>query len=214
MTIPAFIVPTLVHYDLLQNMLDSVDTAIDHLVVIDNGGELSSVTCSNAHRTSIINLPTNIGVAGAWNLGIKLTPFSKWWVISNDDILWNPGSLDKFAQYIEDKSIVADWNPLSAFSGFALDEHTVRTVGLFDEFYFPANGEEVNYWRRANTLGISGIQVSSLFSLQGGIGRTRKTLDDQYPGTAGKIMDNINLAVTNTDRVVGWSLDKRRDFPF
>lgn len=212
--IPTLIVPTLVHYDLLQNMLDSIDVEVDHVVVIDNGGKLEGIKFDNCKKLSVISLPTNIGVAGAWNLGIKVTPYSKWWLISNDDVLWLPGALSRMASYVTEGAIIADWNPLSAFSGFIIDEVTISKIGLFDEHYFPGIGEELNYWRRATMNGIDGIQASNVFELQGHIGMTRKYLDEQYPGTGARMMENINEATIQAGRVVGWSLDKRREYPF
>ena len=212
--IPAFIVPTMMHYDLLQNMLNSIDADIDHLIVIDNGGKLSGVICERAKQITVVSSPCNLGVATSWNLGIKMSPFSKWWLISNDDILWNSGKLEMVASQIEDRTIVADWNPLSAFSGFAIDEKTIASVGLFDEFYYPGCGEETNYWRRANAKGISGIHIQDLFSLQGHIGNTRKSLDERFPGTAGLMMQNLSEGITNGDLVLGWDLNQRRRFKF
>lgn len=208
--IPVLIVPTLMHYDLLQEMLNSVDYPVDKVIIIDNGGQLKSAYCEAANSVDIVSLPTNIGVAPAWNLGIKLTPFAKWWLISNDDILWNPGKLAAFEKHIIPSSIVADWLPLSAFSGFALDEETIQKVGLFDEYYFPGCGEETNYWTRAHNKNIVGINIPQAFSLQGHIGRTRKSLQEQYPRTSGITANNIALGIANSDRVIGWDLMNRR----
>lgn len=212
--IPALIVPTLVHYDLLQNMLDSIDAPVETVIVIDNGGALNSVRCDAANNIHIVSLPINIGVASSWNLGIKVTPFAEWWLIANDDIIWNRGSLKRISEAIQPLSIVAGWATLSAFSGFAIDRQTIEIVGLFDEFYFPGSGEEMNYWRRANKNNVSGIHLNDLFSLQGGIGQTRKYLDETYPGMGARIIENLSQAIENGDNIVGWSLKNRRTFPF
>lgn len=211
--IPTLIVPTLTHYDLLQNMLNSIDIPVDRIIVIDNGGSLESVECSLANTINIISLPSNIGVASSWNLGIKLTAFSEWWLIANDDILWNPGSLSRLCKHVGKMNIVADWGPFSAFSGFAIDDEAIASIGLFDEYYYPGVGEELNYWRRAIMSGVSGIQINDLFSLQGHIGRTRKYLDEKIPGTGARIMDNVNKATINAEKVIGWSLMERRSYP-
>lgn len=208
--IPTLIVPTLVHYDLLQNMLDSIDYPIDNIIIIDNGGKLNSIHCKMANNVHTISLPSNLGVAASWNLGIKLTPFSKWWLISNDDILWNPGKLQSFASNIEEKSIVADWTPLSAFSGFAIDEKTIEIVGLFDEYYYPACGEEVNYWRRANKNGVTGINIPNAFSLQGGIGRSRQYLENINKKMIFIISNNLTEGIMSQENIYGWSIVNRR----
>jgi len=210
MAIPTLIVPTLYHYDLLENMLRSIDHPVDQIIVIDNGGNLKQCSCPNAQQINIVSLPTNIGVAASWNLGIKLTPFSEWWLIANDDIIWNPGKLSAFEKFMQKNSIVADWRPLTAFSGFAIHETTIEKVGLFDEFYYPACGEETNYWTRANRASIIGIDIPDAFSLQDSTGRTRAEMQHRYPRTAGIIADNLAVGIASQGQVVGWNLDKRR----
>jgi GT2 family glycosyltransferase len=208
--IPVLIVPTLYHYDLLQNMLNSVDWPVDHVVVIDNGGELEACECSNAQQISIVSLPSNLGVAGAWNLGIKLTPFAPWWLICNDDIQWVPGKLEKFEQYIAPRTIVADWRPLTAFCGFAISEQVIQDVGLFDEYYYPGCGEEVNYWTRAQKQGIQAIDIPDAYELQGAAGRTRQALQEKYPRTSGITSANLAEGVASRGYARGWDLEKRR----
>jgi GT2 family glycosyltransferase len=198
------------HYDLLQEMLNSVDVPVDKVIIIDNGGKLTKIECVQASSIEIVSLPSNLGVAASWNLGIKLTPFAKWWLIANDDIIWNPGKLASFARYIRPSTIVADWVPLSAFSGFAIDEFTIQKVGLFDEYYYPGCGEEINYWSRAHRNGITAVNVPFAFNLQGHIGRTRKSLQDRFPRTSAITANNIALGVANQDRLIGWDLQNRR----
>jgi len=191
-------------------MLDSVDWPVEHVVVIDNGGELKACSCPQASKVSIVSLPSNIGVAGAWNLGIKLTPFATWWLIANDDILWTPGKLESYEKYIGPNTIVADWVPLTAFCGFAIDQQTIQEVGLFDEFYYPGCGEEVNYWARARSRNIHAIDIPNAYTLQGTAGRTRSEMQQKYPRMSGITTQNLAEGVASGGRMRGWDLERRR----
>ena len=96
--IPVMIVPILTRPDLLDRMLDSVDYPVHTLVVIDNGHCLPG---NFAHRdwassAYLLRMPSNLGVATSWNLGIKATPHAPWWLIANFDLTWPRNSLAQF----------------------------------------------------------------------------------------------------------------------
>ena len=210
MTIPTLIVPTLFHYDLLQRMLDSVDEAVEHVIVIDNGGSLGRINCAKANKVSVISLPSNLGVGPSWNLGIKLTPFSSWWLICNDDIVWNPGALKLYSEAICDNSIViGNITSDNTFSGFAVHESVIQTVGLFDEYYYPGVGEEINYIHRMNEAGVSTKMVPNAYS--GNKSATRKTLNDKYSKAFYVFTHNIEDSVIRGQRTRGWQLAHRRE---
>jgi GT2 family glycosyltransferase len=132
-------------------MLDSIDTPIAHLVIIDNGNALNTSTgwpVEHVQRTSVIKMPANLGVAGSWNLGIKATPLAPWWLIVNHDVVFKPGALGQFKQIAAPDALVLNGGP-QAWCAFAIGEDVVATVGLFDESFHPAYFEDDDYLRRA-----------------------------------------------------------------
>jgi len=98
--IPNLIVPVLNRYDLLQRMLDTVDMKIAHLVLIDNGDGITEMRFPNlVQNVHYIPLPGNLGVAGSWNLGIKVLPHHDRWFFGSNDIMFVCGSPKHIAAY-------------------------------------------------------------------------------------------------------------------
>lgn len=208
--IPAMIVPTLMHYDLLQQMLDTVDYPIQHLIVIDNGGEAPEVSCQQAEKITLLRMPTNLGCAASWNLGIKLTPFASWWLIASDDILWTPGSLALYEKFIGKNTMIIESPTMHGqFSGFAVHETLIQQVGLFDEFYFPAIGEEINFMRRLTSLGMLVRAVPGAYTTLSG--RTRQSLHDINPKYTAIMLNNLQSAGQGSVPPRGWLLSNRRE---
>ena len=118
-SIPVMIVPTLTGHDRLHDLFDSIDYPVDHAVIINNFVE----------HVSVVTLPSNLGVAASWNLGIKVTPMSAWWLIVNDDVTFNPGSLAKFADEVDLYGDMVIANSMSPWCCFALTEKGVDIVG-------------------------------------------------------------------------------------
>jgi hypothetical protein len=139
--IPALIVPVL-RTDLVRRMLATVDEPVGITVIIDNGGRLGAV--DGAH---VVTLPTNLGVAASWNLGIKVTARAPWWAIVNDDVAFAQGQLATLA------ATVSQPGPrIAAFGGFhafGINREALRRVGYFDENYHPAYVEDVDMEYRA-----------------------------------------------------------------
>lgn len=152
--LPNLIVPVLNRYDLLQRMLDSVDHPIRHLVLIDNGDAMDKLrfprSVTNVHY---IPLPGNLGVAGSWNLGIKVLPHHEKWIIGSNDVVFAPGDLAKFEQASVDEVTVCDKPP--HWQVFCVGENVVRDVGLFDEALYPAYFEDNDYVRRVQHHGFT-----------------------------------------------------------
>jgi GT2 family glycosyltransferase len=149
--IPVMIVPILTGPQLLYRMLDSIDTPIARLVIIDNGNALNTSTgwpVEHVQRTSVIKMPANLGVAGSWNLGIKATPFAPWWLIVNYDVVFEPGALGQFATMAAPDTLVLNGGP-QPWCAFAIGEDVINTVGLFDEGFHPGYFEDDDYLRRS-----------------------------------------------------------------
>ena len=142
--IPALIVPYL-RPEPIERLLPSIDEPVGRLVVIDNG--------SGHPRPGAISLPANIGVAGAWNLGLKVTADAPWWAIVNDDVVFGPGDLLRLAHAMRepDPRIVT----LDGFSAFAMNRAVLDAVGYFDEAFVPAYCEDCDYEYRCRRAGIS-----------------------------------------------------------
>lgn len=150
--IPAMIVPILARPDILDRMIETIDYPIEHLVIVDNGHCVKEVTAKNVHNIHIITMPSNLGVAGSWNLGIKSLPFAAYWLVANFDVTWPAGSLERFAKEATAHELVlSDASP--PWAAFALGAAVVNAVGLFDEALHPAYFEDLDYERRCERVG-------------------------------------------------------------
>lgn len=144
MSIPVLIVPTLNRYDLLGKLMESIDYPVDRLIIIDNGGELPP-------SPQVIRPGKNLGVAGAWNLGLKVTPADAWWLISNDDVTFGPGDLEQLDHCVDPYSNKHYFALGMAL--FAITRYTLEDVGYFDENFHPAYDEDLDWHRRALLVG-------------------------------------------------------------
>ncbi|MHB1098514.1 MAG: glycosyltransferase family 2 protein [Burkholderiales bacterium] len=153
------IVPILCGPETLTRMVKSIDFPVAHLIIIDNGLCLHSLKVASAYvgRVDVIPLPANLGVAASWNLGVKVSPMSPWWMIANYDIVFEPGSMARFHEQSNRHGILLgghEWDWQHRWSCFTVGEDIIRDVGLWDERFFPAYFEDTDYERR---LGLNGI---------------------------------------------------------
>ena len=151
--IPMMVVPTLTRHDLLERMLDSVDVAVRHLVVIDNSGDGFEVGDGPWEDATVLRLPANLGVAASWNLAVRLAHRQPWVLIASDDVLWPAGSLEQFVYLSGEERLVLS-QTMPYWCAFTLGMSVVRDVGLFDEGYFPAYFEDNDYERRCGRAGV------------------------------------------------------------
>jgi len=109
-------------------------------------------------KSTVLNMPANLGVAGSWNLGIKSFPFAPYWVIASNDIKYAPGQLQKLADKSSPDILI---KTSQAWSSFSIGSSIVKTVGLFDENYHPAYYEDNDYEARISRLGLREFSVSA-----------------------------------------------------
>jgi GT2 family glycosyltransferase len=146
--IPNLIIPVLNRYDLLERMLGSIDYPVYELLIVDNGGELERIRYNdNIINVNILNMPSNLGVAASWNLGIKLFPHHDRWFFASNDMVYLPGALQGLSEARRDEITLSDMFPF--WHTFSVGEEVVRRVGLFDEALYPAYFEDNDYERRA-----------------------------------------------------------------
>lgn len=210
--IPVMIVPILTRPELLDRMLNTVDHHVGTLVIIDNGHALPGDFPHRdwAENAYVLRMPSNLGVSTSWNLGIKATPHAPWWLIANFDVTWPAGSLEQFDT--EDASHVLRLAHASPpWCAFTVGEDVVRQVGLFDEYIHPAYGEDNDFERRCQAVGVpvvqSGIPVEH---------RNSSTLDGGYRAANDRtFMANMEYHAAKQfrgDLSEGrWSLKRRRE---
>ena len=161
MSIPVLIIPVLNRYDLLDEALNSIDYPINNILIINNGLEKYEPSNQNLN-TRILNMPSNLGIAGSWNLGIKCYPHVPYWLVSSADTSFREGELEKFEEFSGPDYFIKS---NAHYSCFSLGENIVKEVGLFDEYIYPAYFEDNDYDDRMVLAGFAeqilcpGIQV-------------------------------------------------------
>jgi hypothetical protein len=146
------IVPVLNRFDLLQRMIESIDVEAT-VYVINNSGIRQDFRYNNP-LVSIwwVDVPSNLGVASSWNLGIKMLPFESRWFISSADCWFRPGDLTLLETAKTDALTLC--NKFPYYQTFAVGEDIVETVGLFDEGLHPIYFEDNDYERRIDYAGM------------------------------------------------------------
>jgi hypothetical protein len=159
--IPAMIVPVLIRHDLLDRMIKSINYPVRDLVIIDNGPQFNyEPTWNNwVHKIHHIKIPHNLGVASSWNLGIKVMPYSDYWLITGFDNEWGGESLKQFAEISEPNRLVLS-NGAPSWTAFTVGWKVIDKVGLFDEALHPAYFEDNDYeWR----CGFTDVEIVKSF---------------------------------------------------
>ena len=147
------VVPTLTRHDLLQRMLGSVDGSVSHLVVIDNSGRGVDLPDGPWEESTLLVMPSNLGVAASWNLAIKMAHREPFVMIASDDMWWPEGAMDRFVeQSAENRLVVSETWP--HWCAFTIGMGVVSQLGLFDEGYYPAYYEDTEYERRMGQAGV------------------------------------------------------------
>lgn len=144
-SIPTLIIPVLNRFDLLEKALVSIDYPVDNILIIDNSNSYKN------DKVNVLNMPSNMGVAGSWNLGIKCYPHSPYWVFMGSDVEWLPNTLQKISVLSSpERFLITNYG----FNAFSLGASFVKDVGLFDENYYPAYYEDEDYENRARYMGL------------------------------------------------------------
>lgn len=154
--IPVMIVPVLTRFDLLDRMINSINYPVKDLIIINNGAkDYDYLPVWNQWINKIWHLkfPSNLGVASSWNLGIKATPMSDFWLICNFDVEWAGDSLKMFFENSSPNKLLLS-NGAPSWCAFSVGWKVIDKVGLFDEALHPAYFEDNDFERRCKNLGI------------------------------------------------------------
>ena len=209
--IPVLGFATLKRFDLAQSLLDSIDYPVEHLVIVDNSGT-NTWQPSQPDKVKnlwMIRVPFGLGLVGAWNLIVKSTPYSPYWVLVNDDAWFGEGALEIIAQDADPDGlcfphIVPDW------SCIVLGQKVVEQVGLYDERLYPLYFDDDDYERRIRNAGLSVKRIEAIVhhnnssSLQGNEAKNNRTFQANQRLYQSKV-DNNDYSEGN------WSLKIRRE---
>ncbi len=158
-SIPVLIVPILTGPELLYRLAGSIDYPVSRLLVIDNGmcvdaTKLRESATHNVSCITVLPIPNNLGVAGSWNLGIKATALSSWWLIANFDVVFPEGTLRRFAQMDSDGFLLLSGGS-PPWCTFKVTGSVIERVGLFDEKIHPAYFEDNDFETRCRYYGVT-----------------------------------------------------------
>jgi hypothetical protein len=214
--IPILSIPVLNRYDLLDENLNLIDFPIKEILIINNGKEIYKPKRKDLN-IRVLDLPSNLGMAGSWNLTIKLYPHEKFWVFSSADTHWMPGSLEKLYQLSGESKMVTT---TEGFSCFSLGENVVRHVGLFDEYFYPYLFEDSDYAERLKIakkrnskleFNHKFVDISAPYGSQQTIRSDEKILEKAIK-TAEKNTEYWELKQLQNFEIMGqWDIDRRRD---
>ena len=210
--IPVMIIPVLNRYDLLERMIKSIDFPIGYLLVIDNGGVCYTMHNSFVAKTSILRLPSNLGVAASWNLGIKLFPMAKFWTFSSADVVFEPNALKNlFEGSASNRLALAELAP--HYQAFSIGDQVIDEVGLFDESFYPIYFEDNDFERRvrAKNLEVAYVPLASQHDNSSTI-NSDESLYQQNSRTFISNADYFKSKKDAEDYSAGsWSLKRRRE---
>ena len=214
--IPVMIIPILNRFDLLQETLNSIDFPIGEILVINNSGKPAPVlACDWPLR--VLDLPSNLGVAGSWNLGIKLYPHADYWLFGSADTSFHAGTLESWFDKFDADHICH----IYGYGVFALGSSIVDQVGLFDECYYPIYFEDWDYRDRIIAAGLSDRVIGEPTPSE------RPTTVNDAGGSATIMSSSVfqeknrDTWIANSERyhkksmsndwsVIGWSLSHRK----
>ena len=148
-------VPVLKRYDLLRELVRSCQASNvqpDNYYIIDNGKNGHKILQALGDFDLAIKVHTPrvpMGITESWNWFIRRVPEER--VIVNDDITFEPGSLEAL---LASKADLV-WAKDCGFSCFMPRDACVEKIGLFDEAISPGYGyyEDEDYLQRLDGRG-------------------------------------------------------------
>jgi len=158
--LPLMGIPILNRFDLLEQLLDSLDYPIQRLAIVDNSagaGDLSAQLQDLQRQghplietISIAHPFRNLGVAGSWNHILTSFPEAGISLIVNNDIRFAPQAIETALKHLDSSNPC--FLPMlpegQAFSAFFINHQAWDYLGLFDESFYPAYCEDVEYRER------------------------------------------------------------------
>lgn len=138
------VIPVYLGGEIVENLIKSLDVHLSNLILVDNTPN-SICKKFEGMGISIFYYPENIGVARAWNLGLKAG--ADWTFILSQASVFPNG----FSSLLLDINPDADWYMTAeGWHCVAISKKVVERIGYFDTNFYPAYFEDADYSRRAN----------------------------------------------------------------
>jgi len=169
---------------LIESARSSVNRIVFHLFLHSRHAPTMSVCESLSGDQGVIYYPygVNRGVSKSWNEGM-LNAYSDGMdvvLLVNDDIIFSAGDVDKLAEKAKqsrDRYIVTcagfhlrhnQATTSLGYACFAINPVALEIIGCFDENFFPAYCEDVDYQYRARLAGLSAGNCEDTMVYHGG----------------------------------------------
>ncbi len=153
--IPVLICPIITDFDLVEQMLASLDVPIDRIVIVDNS--LTGWTAVTRTDVAYIRPILGLGYPGGINAGISQTPDAPWWMWCNADLQFSPGDLANVAALASGpgpRMVTGSHRGLRNAYG-AMNVEAVELVGLFDDWaFYPIYYDDDDMERRCHLAGV------------------------------------------------------------
>ena len=146
----------------LKRLVESVDYPTERFIIFNNNGrnlitdelnEIANISNPYIDKIEICHLPANLGCSTAWNLIIKSSIMSPYWIITNHDVAFTPGFLEKMINLSQDPEVgivhgaKGQWG-FGTWDIFLIKDFVIQKYGLFDENLYPAYEEDMDYYMR------------------------------------------------------------------
>jgi GT2 family glycosyltransferase len=189
----SIILPVLNCLNYTKGFLRTIKTGRRYGLILINNGSTDGTADYFSHLGSrpdvfVKNFDKNIGVAAAWNYGIKAAYRifnSDYFFIANNDILLSPVAIDNLIAVFSNPSIVLSsgddvsgrvvapddvlavlgpsrekLKPHPDFSCFMLGKKAIARIGFFDENFYPAYFEDNDYHYRIRLAGLRAVKTN------------------------------------------------------
>ena len=189
----------------LKKLIESAHWSVHEVIMnIFIHSKLPAVrqVCEEARQrgtVTVFDAGVNRGVAMSWNdalITMRKTECDVW-IIVNDDVWFTDGDVDKIAQAaIENRDayaiFCAGYNQhhdaqinCHGMSCFAMQPIALEKVGFYDQNFFPAYNEDVDYSRRAAMVGLKPFIVpdTHVYHIGSAAISTNPVLGQQNHGT-------------------------------
>ena len=163
--IPVIGVPIVNGVHWLKRLILSVDYPTENFVIFNNNGkgeiteelnELVKMKHEYIQKITLCHLPSNIGCAGAYNMVIKCFINAPYWIITNNDVAFVPGFLGAMSDAAQDTETGMVFGQTGEFGIgswdlFLMKDWVVQKYGLFDDNFYPAYAEDLDYEARLSS---------------------------------------------------------------